>query len=81
MDVAIIGIDEDSMRLIYSSSQTVKILAKQMKVTKADLTEEDKAEGKTIAQKKHEMALEHFEFNVKGSKGDKLPIWCEDEFL
>lgn len=81
LDEAIIGIDEDSMRLIYSCKKAVKILTKQMTVTKADLDEDEIAEGKTVSQKKRELAEEHFEFNVKGSKGDKLPIWCENDFI
>jgi hypothetical protein len=81
LDEAIIGIDEDTMRLIYSCKKAVNILTKQMTVTKADLDEDEIAEGKTLSEKKREMAQEHFEFNVKGSKGDKLPIWCEDDFI
>jgi len=27
-----------------------------------------------------EQSIEHFEFNVRGSKGKKLPIWVDDDF-
>ena len=59
-DEAIIGIDESSMRLVYSVKKCIEILTE-------DMLEED--------------ALEHFNFNVKGSYvGEKTPIWCEDNF-
>lgn len=57
-DDAIIGVDENSMRLIYSVSRCIEILCE-------DMSEED--------------ALEHFDYNVRGSYvGDKTPIWCVD---
>ena len=59
-DKAIIGVEENSMRLIYSVSKCLAILCE-------DMSQED--------------AIEHFEFNVKGSyMGEKTPIWCEDYF-
>lgn len=59
-DKAIIGVEENSMRLIYSVSKCLAILCE-------DMSQED--------------AVEHFEFNVKGSyMGEKTPIWCEDNF-
>lgn len=57
-DDAIIGVDENSMRLIYSVSRCIEILCE-------DMSEED--------------ALEHFDYNVRGSYvGEKTPIWCVD---
>lgn len=57
-DDAIIGVEEYSMRLIYSVSKCIDILC-------MDMTEED--------------ALEHFDYNVRGSYvGEKTPIWCTD---
>lgn len=57
-DDAIIGIDEFSMRLIYSNSKIIEIL-------KEEMSEED--------------AVEHFEYNIKGSWiGQKTPIFCID---
>lgn len=57
-DDAIIGVEEYSMRLIYSVSKCIDILC-------MDMTEED--------------ALEHFDYNVRGSYvGEKTPIWCVD---
>jgi hypothetical protein len=28
----------------------------------------------------YEMALEYFDYNVRGVKGDGAPIWCDDDF-
>lgn len=57
---AVIGIEESSMRLIYSVKKCIEILT-------VDMSEED--------------ALEHFDFNTRGSYvGEKTPIWCEDKF-
>jgi hypothetical protein len=59
-DDAIIGVDEPTMRLIYSVSKCIQILCR-------DMDEED--------------AMEHFDFNVRGSYvGEKTPIWCQDIF-
>ena len=56
-DEAIIGIEDTSMRLIYSIEKCIDILI---------------AEGLT-----EEEAIEHFEFNVRGSYvGEQTPIWC-----
>jgi hypothetical protein len=60
-DKAIIGVEENSMKLIYSVSKCLAILCE-------DMSQED--------------AIEHFEYNVKGSyMGEKTPIWCEDNFV
>lgn len=79
-DDAVIGIDTDTMRLIYSVKKTIEIVFKETKLTKDDLTKEEIADGVTVNDKRMEMAMEHFEYNIRGSKGDGLPIWCEDNF-
>jgi len=57
-DEAIIGVEESSMRLIYSVNSCLTKLC-------FDMTMDE--------------AIEHFEFNIKGSYlGEKTPIWCED---
>lgn len=57
-DGAILGVDESSMRLIYSVSKCIDILCKDMSIDEA---------------------IEHFDFNVRGSyMGEKTPIWCDD---
>ena len=59
-DEAIIGVDENTMRLISSVKKCIEILM-------LDMSEED--------------ALEHFNYNVRGSYvGEKTPIWCSDDF-
>jgi len=82
-DDAILGIDDDTMRVIYSTKKAMAILFKETKITDAEWKEmknnlED--EQMTKDEKRMEMAREWFEFNVIGSKGSDLPIWCNDEF-
>ena len=76
-DDAILGVSEEMnrpTRLIYSKKKCIEILAKQMRVKKSELEE-----GQTVRDKKWEMALEYFEFNVSGAYvGEKTPIWCDD---
>jgi DUF438 domain-containing protein len=76
----VIGIDSDTMRLIYSVKNTIEIVYNEMTVVKSDLSKEEIADGVTVHDKKMEMAIEHFEYNIRGSKGEGLPIWCEDNF-
>lgn len=58
-DEAIIGVDELSMRLIYSVDKCIDILTE---------------EGLNIID-----AIEHFNYNVRGSYvGEMTPIWCDE---
>lgn len=76
LEDAIIGIDEESMRVIYSVEKCIDILAEEMQVTEDDLDEHEKKSGYTIDDKKRELAIEHFGYNVEGSYvGPKTPIW------
>ncbi len=62
-DQAIIGVEESTMRLIYSVSKCLEILMSGDDVMCYD------------------EAVEHFEYNVKGSyMGPQTPIWSEDNF-
>ncbi len=74
-NLAIIGFDEESGKIIYSVKKSIEILTAQMTVKKSLLQL-----GKTIESKKYDLAREYFEYNVKGSKGKDMPIWCEDNF-
>lgn len=59
-DDAVIGVDLNSGRLIYSVTKCLEILIE-------DMTIED--------------AMEHFDYNVRGSyMGEKTPIWCHDAY-
>jgi hypothetical protein len=59
---AIIGIDESSMRVIYSVAKCIEIVCLD-----EDMDVDD--------------AIEHFEYNVRGSYvGERTPIWCDDNF-
>ena len=61
-DNAIIGVDESTMRLIYSESKCIDVLQSEHGMNLID-------------------AIEHFDFNVKGSYvGEGTPIWCADIF-
>jgi hypothetical protein len=61
-DNAIIGVDENTMRLIYSESKCIEVLQTEHGMNLID-------------------AIEHFDFNVKGSYvGEGTPIWCADIF-
>ncbi len=63
---SIIGIDENSGRIIYS---TAKII------------EEIIEESKNSEELTYEEAFEHFAYNIQGSScGDKTPILCYDIF-
>lgn len=63
---SIIGIDENSGRIIYS---TAKII------------EEIIEESKNFEELSYEEAFEHFAFNIQGNScGDKTPILCYDIF-
>ena len=79
-DKAILGVDGDSMRAVYSVKKTLEIIYKETIVRKSDLSKEEIESGMTVEDKRMEMATEHFEFNVRGSKGEKLPIWVDDVF-
>lgn len=58
-DEAIIGVEEDSMRIVYSVPRCLGILIRDEELNLTD-------------------AIEHFEFNVKGSyMGEKTPIFVE----
>ena len=63
---SIIGIDENSGRIIYS---TAKII------------EEIKEESKPYGEITFDAAFEYFAFNIQGNScGDKTPIICYDIF-
>jgi len=63
---AIIGVEENEMRLIYSVSKCLKIL----------MFPPNDSEGMS-----EEEANEFFTFNVSGAYvGEKTPIWCWDNF-
>jgi hypothetical protein len=75
-DEAIIGVDETTMRLIYSVRKCIEMLAITMEVDESELEE-----WESVESKKYELALEYFLFNVSGSYvGEKTPIWCQDNF-
>ena len=64
-------------------------MAKQMGITKKDLSEEEIEDGMTVADKKYELAKEYFYFNtldayveVKNKDGKVLPrpIFMDSQF-
>jgi hypothetical protein len=79
-DNAIIGVDEDNNVIVYSSNKAIDIIFNETEISESDLTESDKEDGRTLDDIRMEMALEHFHYNVKGSKGHGFPIWIDDDF-
>lgn len=67
-DEALIGVEETSMRLIYSVRKCLVIIRAQM--------------GPALPDEEEDSAREYFDFNVGGAyMGAQTPIWCEDEYL
>lgn len=63
---AIIGIDENSGRIIYSSRKIIQEIIE---------------ESKNFEELTYEEAFEHFAYNIQGSScGDNTPIICYDIF-
>lgn len=80
-DDAVIGLEEKSMVLIYSVSKILEILCEQFNLTEHDLDEYDILSGYSVEDKKREMALEYFDFNINCAyMGEKTPILCFDNF-
>lgn len=75
-DDAIIGVGERITLepvLIYDTEKILEKLAKDMEVD-----EEELEEGEDIESAKYLMALEYFEFNIKGAwVGERTPIFME----
>ena len=63
-DEAIIGIEEPSLRLIYSIKKTIEILIEE------GMTEEDAQEHFSY----------NVSGGYMGYMGHQTPIWCEDRF-
>ena len=78
LDDAILGVEEETMGIIYSVKKARKIIISQMDVSLCDLTEDEIESGMTVRDKKIEIGSESFEFNTRGTKGLKW-VWCDDE--
>lgn len=66
-DDAIIGVDTDSLRLIYDSGKVIESLIEDFR---EGVTGEDEDELAISAQ-------EFFDFNIAGAKGEGFPIWAQ----
>jgi hypothetical protein len=66
-DDAIVGVDTDSLRLIYDSTKAVEITMENLR---ENVEGEDEGELYLKAQ-------EYFDFNVAGAKGEGFPIWAD----
>lgn len=79
LDKAIIGVaTRCGMPTVvcYDKNKTIDLLMKSFKITKKDLDADDIANGMTVQDKKYEMAIEWFEFNIVGGYlGDLTPIF------
>jgi hypothetical protein len=81
LDDAIIGVDGLEYRLVYGIEKCIDILAKDMKVTKKDLSKGEIEEGLTIKEKKYELASEYFYYNTLNAYvGEKTPIFIYENF-
>ena len=70
LDDAIIGIDEKTMRVIYSVNKTVEIIKTNLDVNLLDVDDDI-----------DEIAWEYFYYNIEGAYvGEQTPIWCTDNF-
>jgi hypothetical protein len=73
-DDAIVGIGERinlGPVVIYDEEKMIEIIMNDM-----DVSVDELEEGETIEDKKYSMALEHFEFNIKGAwLGEFTPIF------
>ena len=79
-DDALLGVEEEEMRAIYSVKKAIAIIYKDTPLKKSDLTEEEIEGGMTVAKRRMEISKEHFEFNVRGTKGERFPIWLTNDF-
>jgi hypothetical protein len=70
-DDAIIGVDNDTLRLVYDSKKAVQILADQFRADYSDPGSEE------AILESYQEAQEYFEFNVSGAKGEGYPIWID----
>ena len=73
-DEAIIGMAERinlGPVVAYDKDKMIEIIMRDM-----DVSEDDLEEGETIEDKKYEMAIEHFEYNIIGAwMGEFTPIF------
>lgn len=60
----------------YDYDKTIEILKKSFNITEADLDEYDIENDVTVEDKKYEMAIEWYEFNIIGGYiGEYTPIF------
>jgi len=73
-DEAILGMAERinlGPVVAYDKDKMIEIIMRDM-----DVSEDDLEEGETIEDKKYEMAIEHFEYNIIGAwMGEFTPIF------
>ena len=65
----IVKADGFDKAVIGFDSENMKLIysvSKCIKILQKDMSKED--------------ALEYFEYNVRGTKGNDMPIWCDDNF-
>lgn len=78
LDDAIIGMAERitmNSVVAYDKDKTIEILMRDMTVEDSELPELE-AMGMTIEDRKYEMAIEHFEYNILGGwLGENTPIF------
>ena len=60
------GFDKAVIGFDSESMRLIYSVKKCIKILQKEMSKED--------------ALEYFEYNVRGTKGDNMPIWCDDNF-
>jgi hypothetical protein len=75
LDEAIIGVDDDNMLIVYSTQKVLDIIHNETEVDEKDIEE-----WGGVEEAKRQIALEHFYYNIKGTKGNRFPIYIDDDF-
>ena len=69
-DDAIIGVDEKTMRIIYSATKVVESIKANININLLNIDDDV-----------DEIAWEYFYYNIEGAYvGEQTPIWCTDNF-
>lgn len=78
-EAAILGVaDRFGMESVvcYDKGIVLDILAKSFAITEEDLSKEEIADGLTLEEKKYDMAVEWFDYNVIGAwLGEYTPVF------
>lgn len=85
LEDSVIGIEDKSMRLRLVCSRRIALEIIESEMKDVVLDEDEIADGMSLEDKKRQMAIEHYDFNVAGSYfsedgEEKTPVWFDDDF-